>query len=431
MGTQMGIQVEFQTEASALKAKIDIPQQGAKGLDLKNVRFEPPKVHFELASPMAPVTFEGELKNGEIAGTFAQGNATGSFSLKRSSEKPAAVEPLPYKEEEVKFVNGSVSLAGTLTLPANGKTSPAVVLITGSGAQNRDEEIFGFKPFRLIADHLTRNGIAVLRYDDRGVGGSTGSVSDSTTQDFAGDVLAAVQLLVARPDIDPKHIGLLGHSEGGIVAPIAASRSKDIAFIILMSGTAVTGEKIMLAQGEAIAKAAGAPAEDLQKQADLQKRIFQCVRSAKGWEELRAYMTKLGMDQIAEMPEEQRKKIPDPQAVIAKTIDAQLKPTQSTWFKYFLDFDPAGYLEKVRCPVLATFGELDLQVPTEMNRQAMVAAFEKGGNKDYTIQIFPKANHLYLSAGSGSPAEYATLKKEFVPGFLDFLTKWIRAKSAL
>jgi pimeloyl-ACP methyl ester carboxylesterase len=432
MGMRLGMRVDFKTGASGLTATIDIPEQRATGLSLKNVRFDAPKVHFELPAGPGLAVFDGELKNEEISGTFTQGPATGTFSLKRGTstpEKPVPEEPVPYKQEEISFSNGQVSLAGTLTLPPQGGSHSAVVMITGSGPQNRDEELFGFKPFRVIADHLTRNGIAVLRYDDRGVGGSTGSTAQSTTEDFAADVLAAVQLLKSRPDIDAKHIGLCGHSEGGIVAPIAAARSSDIAFIILMSGSAVTGERILLAQGEAIARAEGAKEEDLRKQADHQKRIFKAVREGRGWDELRTDMRREGLAQIDKLPAAQRDTISDPGAYIDKVVDGQLKMPQSPWFKYFLDFDPASVLEKVRCPVLAVYGELDLQVPATMNQTALVAALSKSGNKDYTVKVFSKANHLYQEAVTGSPKEYPGLKKEFVPGFLDLLTHWIQEKA--
>jgi uncharacterized protein len=434
MGAQLGIRVDFKTDQEGLKATIDIPQQGAKGLVLKDFRFDSPKVHFELPAGPTIAIFDGELKGNEISGSFTQGPASGTFSLKRGAatkEALPAEEPVPYKQEEVRFTNSNITLSGTLTLPPSGGPHPAVVMITGSGPQNRDEELFGFRPFRLIADHLTRNGIAVLRYDDRGVGGSTGNTMQSTTQDFAEDVLAAVQLLKSRPDVDSKHIGLCGHSEGGVVAPIAASRSSDVAFIILMSGMGVTGERILLSQGEAIARVEGASVEGLQERAEWQKRIFKVVRDGKGWEELRMDMRRDVLAKVEKMTPEQKKTIPDPKIYAEAATEGQLQMPRSPWFKYFLDFDPAPYLEKVRCPVLAMFGELDLQVPAEENKQAIAAALEKGGNKDYTVHVFPKANHLYITAGTGSPKEYPTLKKEFVPGFLDFVTRWIRTKTGL
>jgi hypothetical protein len=193
----------------------------------------------------------------------------------------------------------------------------------------------------------------------------------------------------------------------------------------------VTGEKILLSQGEAIARVEGASVEDLQERAEWQKRIFKVVRDGKGWEELRMDMRRDVLAQVEKLPPEQKKTIPDPKVYADAATEAQLQMPRSPWFKYFLDFDPSPYLEKVRCPVLALFGELDLQVPAEENKQAIAAALEKGGNKDYTMHVFPKANHLYIGAGTGSPKEYPMLKKEFVPGFLDFVTRWIRVKTGL
>ncbi len=434
MGQDLGIKVDFRSDATGLKASIDIPMQGAIGLPLTNVKFETPKVHFELPAGPGLAVFDGEMKGDQISGSFSQSGMTGTFQLKRAQAAPEAAGPrptLPYKEEEVAFKNGDVTLAGTLTLPASQAPVPAVVLITGSGPQNRDEEIFGFKPFRLIADHLGRNGVAVLRYDDRGVGASTGSINEGTTEDFAKDALAGVAFLKTRPAIDPKRIGLCGHSEGGVVAPIAAARSNDVAFIVLIAGMGVTGEKILFAQGEAIARADGAPDEAIRKQIEFQKRTFEAVRTGKGWDELRADLQKQARAQVEKMPEAQRKAITDVDQYVNMMVNAQLAMPRSAWFKYFLDYDPATSLEKVHCPVLALFGEHDLQVPAEMNAKAISEALARAGNKDVTIKIIPKANHLFEEAVTGSPSEYDSLAKEFVPGFLDTLTSWIRQKNGL
>jgi hypothetical protein len=359
-----------------------------------------------------------------MSGTFAQGPAKGTFEMKRGAT-PRPEAPPPYRQEEVTVQAGTVILAGTLTAPATPGAHPAVVLITGSGPQNRDEELFGVKPFKTIADHLTRAGISVLRCDDRGVGGSTGSVPKSTTADFADDVLAQVRYLEARPDIDKAHIGLLGHNEGGLVAPMAAVKSQSVAFIVLMSGPAVTGEQIMLAQAELIAAAERVPEEQVRANAGLQRLMFAAVRSGTGWEAVTEAGERLAMSAIARLPEEQRKAIGDPQAAARQQIAAQVASVRSPWFKFFLDYDPAPTLGKVQVPVLAIFGEKDLQVPAEVNRRAMEEVFARSGHKDHRIVVMPGANHLYQQASTGSVSEYATLKKEFIPGFLDLLATWI------
>ena len=434
MGTDLGFGVDFATSKEGLAATIDIPQQGAAGLKLTGVRHEAPKVHFELPAGPGLAVFDGELKDGEISGSFLQAGIAGTFHLKRGQSAKTAPPPeptVPYAQEEVRFKNGDVTIAGTLTLPPSGGPHPAVVMITGSGAQNRDEEILGFKPFRLIADHLTRGGIAVLRTDDRGVGGSTGASDRVTTEDFVGDVLAAIAFLKSRSEIDPKRIGLCGHSEGGIVAPMAASRAKDIAFVVLMSGSAVTGEKILLAQAELIARAGGASEAFVRKEAEMQQGIFKAARTGQGWDELTVEIRKEVLAKIERMPPAQRKGIPDPARFADSYVEGQLKAAKSPWLKFFLDYDPATALEKVQCPVLALFGEKDLQVPAEMNKVALVRALEKGGNKDHTVEVVAGANHLYQTAVTGSPVEHASLKKEFAPAFLDLIAKWIRERTGL
>jgi len=424
MGQELGITVVFSGEGPSLAASIDIPQQGAKGIALRNVRADAGKAHFELPAGPGLAIFDGDIKGSVISGTFEQGPAKGTFAISRAAA-PAPEPPPPYKQEEVTIQAGAVTLAGTLTIPPAGGPHPAVVLITGSGPQNRDEELFGFKPFKIIADHLTRAGIAVLRCDDRGVGGSTGSTAKSTSADFADDVLAEVQYLKARPGIDKAHIGLLGHSEGGIVAPMAAAKSSDIAFIVLMSGPALTGEKIMLAQGDLIGKAEHVPEEQIQANAALQRQMFAAVRSGTGWEAVTEAGEKLALTAIARLPEAQQKAMGDPQAVARQQIAAQVAAVRTPWFKYFLDYDPAPTLAKVTVPVLAIFGEKDLQVPAAPNREAMEELFAKSGNKDHRIAVIPGANHLYQLAKTGSVSEYGALKKEFVPGFLDLLSTWI------
>ncbi|MCH8255340.1 MAG: alpha/beta fold hydrolase [Gemmatimonadetes bacterium] len=383
----------------------------------------------ELPAGPGLAVFDGRQVGDSIGGAFTQAGLGGTFFLKRSSQAAAMPkeppEPLPYAEEEVTFHNADITLAGTLTLPESGAPHPAVVMITGSGPQNRDEELFGFKPFHLIADHLTRNGIAVLRFDDRGVGGSTGSVSEATTEDFARDVLAAVDFLKNRSDIDPERIGLIGHSEGGIVAPLASSMSDDVAFMVLMAGTSVSGAEILIEQGALIMRASGATEADMEKQIAFQKRTFEAIRSGDGWDELAADLETRLRESIAEMPDSQRNAITDVDAYIDAQIQAQLTALQTPWLRYFLDYDPAVTLRTIDTPILALFGELDLQVPPAQNRGPLEQALRDGNHPDYTVRVLPRANHLFITATTGSPTEYATLEKVFVPEFLPLITEWI------
>jgi pimeloyl-ACP methyl ester carboxylesterase len=432
MGQVLTIAVHLESGAAGLSAKIDIPQQGAHGLPLSNVRYEPPHVHFELPAGPGLAVFDGQARGDSIAGDFTQAGMTGTFALARGAASPPASlpesEPPPYVEEEVTFAHGAITLAGTLTMPRTGGPHPAVVMITGSGPQNRDEEIFGFRPFRIIADHLTRNGIAVLRYDDRGVGGSTGSVSQATTQEFAEDALAGVELLTQRAEIDSRRIGLVGHSEGGIVAPLAATISDDVAFLVLLAGTAVTGEAILYAQGELINRAAGASDAAVERQRRFQRLSFDVVRADSGWDQLEAELRRQTREAVDSMTPQERAAIADLDAFLDTRVNAAIQSIKSPWFRYFLDYDPVPALRKVRVPVLAVFGEFDLQVPPSVNQEPMAQALEEAGNRDYTIRVLPKANHLFLSTETGSPSEYATMEKSFVPGFLDLMTQWIQKR---
>jgi pimeloyl-ACP methyl ester carboxylesterase len=425
MGQELGIVVVFTGEGAATKATIDIPQQGAKGLGLANVRVNGQLVHFELPAGPGLAVFDGVARGDQVSGTFEQAGMKGTFEMRKGSA--AAEPPPPYRQEDVTIVNGGLTLAGTLTMPRGAGPFPAVVLITGSGAQNRDEEVFGFKVFKLVADRLTRAGLAVLRCDDRGVGGSTGSVPDSTSADFAEDVLAEVKFLKARPEIDTARIGLLGHSEGGLIAPMVATRSSDIAFIVLMSGPAQTGETIMLEQAELIGRAEGRTPEQIKANARMQQMLFTAARTTAGWDQARDAIRAEARSSIARLPEDQRKAIPDVERVISAQADSQVAFTRSRWFRFFLDYDPAPTLARVTCPVLAIFGERDLQVPTDANRAIMESIAKKSANPDWTIKVIPGANHLYQAATTGSASEYMRLKKEFAPGFLDTVVTWLAA----
>lgn len=433
MGTELGIDVKFKTETDSIKGTIDIPEQNAKDLRLVHISFNSPKVYFELPAGTIAV-FDGELQGDTITGKFLQSGMEGKFNLKKTSEKTEIVIPnkeekpevLPYNSEEVTFTNGDITFAGTLTTPKTEGKHPAVVMITGSGPQNRDEELVGFKPFKIIADYLTRNGIAVLRYDDRGVGGSTGkNVSEYTSEDFAGDVLEAVKFLKTRSDINPEQIGLIGHSEGGIVAPISASKSKDVAFIILIAGTGVKGIDILKEQTSLIMKANDAKEEEIKETTEMFEKVYKVIESNGDWSELHKEFEKSILKSYDEMTEKQKKTITDKKEYAKSMADLQIKQMQSIWMKYFIVYNPAPTLEKVTCPVLMLFGELDLQVPPAQNREPMEKALEKAGNKDFKTVVLPKANHLFQSATTGSPNEYAKLPKEFVPGFLDEMKDWI------
>ena len=340
----------------------------------------------------------------------------------QGAQAPAAAD------EDVSFTNGDVNLAATLSVPPGRGPFPAVVLLSGSGPQNRDSEILGFKPFKLIGEHLSAAGIAVLRYDDRGVGGSTGSIPESTTDDFSGDALAAVRFLGSRPEIRKSHIGLVGHSEGALMAAIAASKTKDVAFIAWLAGSGVRGDAVLRQQAGDLARAAGANAETVDRTLAAHQQLLAAVGNGADDEELARLTRTLAREQLGALPEAQRNAIPNIDAAIDAMLPAQTAAMRSRWFRSFIFFDPASALEKVTCPVFAAFGGRDIQVPPALNRPPVEAALRRAGNRQVTVKVYSEANHLFQQAVTGHPSEYASLPKMFVAGLLDDLAAWIAAR---
>jgi uncharacterized protein len=339
-------------------------------------------------------------------------------------------EDLPYVAEKVTFKNGDVTLAGTLTLPEGGGMFPAVILISGSGQQDRDESLAplaAIKPFRLIADHLTRSGIAVLRYDDRGVGGSTGDPSTATSADFAGDAASAIDYLLTRADINPEQIGILGHSEGGTIAAMLGADNPNVAFIVSLAGTAVPGSDIIMEQNALILQANGATEETILTQTALMAQTHELVL-ADDAEALRTLIYETALEQIEALPEDERKALGDIESYAGTLADQQTTMLMSPWYRFFLDYDPGEDWAKVTVPVLGIFGELDLQVPAEQNAPMLEAALDEAGNADYEIVTIPAVNHLFQTATTGSPNEYGTLEQTFGPDLLPLITDWLLAR---
>lgn len=437
MGSKLDISTKFWSEGGLNKGTIDIPQQKQTGLALTGVTFTNPKIYFELSSPQGTAAFDGFYYGDSIAGTFKQAGVGGKFILTlipKQVEPPVVINPddLPYISEEISFTNDGNVFAGTLTYPRENTSGvqgfPAIILISGSGPQDRNEEILGFRLFEVIADHLSRNGIAVLRYDDRGIGGTTGkSVNESTTADFAGDVAAAVNYLKLRGDMHT--IGLLGHSEGGVVAPITANMSNDVQFVILMAGTGVKGIDIIREQSKLIMKADKSTDEEIDGYTKLLDAVYDAVKSNKPLDAVKEEIKQSIIDNFEDLPKEQRKNITNPTQYANDVAEMTIAQFNSPWMRYFLNYDPAPALEKLKQPALLLFGAKDLQVPPKQNEKPMVNALKKAGNQEYEVVIYPTANHLFQDAVTGSPSEYATLKKEFVSGFLEKITEYIKVKA--
>lgn len=403
-------------------AVMDVPMQGAKDIQCKVINVE--KDSLTLSVPMIMGKFSGGFINDTtIQGEWKQSGMTFPLTLSKTSiltelKRPQTPQkPFPYNEEEVIYYNKTarIKLAGTLTFPKNGENLPAVILITGSGAQDRDETIFEHKPFLVISDFLTRNGIAVLRVDDRGVGGSEGKTSQATSEDFAYDVLAGVEFLKTRKEINPEKIGLIGHSEGGLIAPIVATKSTDVAFVVLLAGPGIVGEQILYDQGKLINIAAGLTEEQVMQNQKLQEAIFKIIKteadSVKRIDRLQRTFTS---GQYFMMTDDQK-----------TAIDNKIKTVDNKWFKFFLQYDPFPALVKLKCPVLALNGEKDLQVPPVENLAAIEKALTMGENKNFRIMKIPGANHLFQTCNTGAIEEYAQIEETISPQVLDILLDWI------
>ena len=332
-----------------------------------------------------------------------------------------------YREEEVSFQNGEVSLAGTLSFPAkNDKKHRAIILVSGSGPQNRDSEVVGFKPFKLLADFFNSEGYAVLRYDDRGVGKSAGkSVGESTTEELAEDARQAFLFLQSRKDIDARRIGLLGHSEGGVVVPIVAAREK-VSFIILMAGFGVKGVDLTNAQQAAILRSSGMSEEFVKASNDMNREVMRKLSDDQVTEDqLRDFVKAETLKLLPLLPENIQAQIPDKEMYAVMAANQAVAQMKSPWIRFYMSYDPLPVLAQVTCPVLMLFGELDTQVLPSQNSDLMKNALLKAGNKDVTAVTIPKANHLFQEATTGNPAEYATLKKEFSPELNKTLKEWL------
>ncbi len=343
-------------------------------------------------------------------------------------------EPLPYRVEDVTFDNGDITLAGTLTLPEGAGPHPAIILMTGSGAQTRDEQVApGFPIFRLIADYLTRQGIAVLRYDDRGTGESGGDYSAATVFDLASDGKAAVAYASSRPEIDPDQVGVLGHSEGGLYAAIlGADPDSGVAFIISMAGPGVPLSAVLVRQNELIMRAAGSSEEVIALQLEFLDAAIPLI-IARDWDAVDQLVVETTLAQLATVSDEDLAAagITDREAYAQQQADNFRANYANEWFATGLEYDPAPDWAQTTVPVLAVFGELDLQVDPLQNAEPLETAVRSGGNEDVTVVILDGANHLFQQAETGAIQEYAVLPPEFVPDFLPTLSDWLLARVTL
>jgi alpha/beta superfamily hydrolase len=414
-------------DKDSLAATLDSPDQGAKGIPLGRVILNEDKLTIQ--APLLFGEYKGVIKNDTIIdGTWTQRGQLLQLNIKKlktvfSINRPQEPKtPFPYTSEDVTFPNKkfNIYLAGTLTIPEGKGPFPAVILITGSGPQNRDEAIMGHKPFLVISDWLTRNGVAVLRYDDRGVGKSQGNYAESTSADLATDAEAAYYFLKNNKIINPKAIGLMGHSEGGLIAPIVASSNPDVAFIVSLAGPGVTGEQILIRQKEELSKLSGVSESSIKESVATNKKLFSVLKKEK--DNMKAEV------KIMAIYKESLQKL-KPSKEETDQAMAQLKVTFGastyTWYRYFITTDAATFWKKVKCPVLALNGDKDIQVSANENLPAIEEAVRSSGNSAVKTIKLPGLNHLFQHCKTGLPSEYGQIEETFSPEVLKIISDWI------
>ena len=424
------IVVKFnQNEDGTFAGTMDSPDQGTKDIPLNDIEMTNDSLTFKLNAANAAYAGKIEPDKSSINGTWTQRGA--AFDLKLSKvEKVTEVkrpqtpqQPFPYTIQDISFKNNSanIELGGTVTSPSAEGKYPAVVLVTGSGAQDRDETLFEHKPFWVIADYLTRHGIVVLRYDDRGVGKSTGIFSSSTSIDFATDAISGVEYLKTRKDVDVKKIGIIGHSEGGLIAPMAAQSSSDVSFIVLLAGPGVKGSDLLLTQVKDIMKVNGTPEDELEKNIYESKTIYDLIinnpDSLTAFNKLHEFYN----EELAKLSDEEKKKPENSKESFDRNVSTLLSP----WFRFFLRYDPQPALENTTIPVLALNGDKDLQVSSKVNLPAIESALKTAGNKNYKTVELPGLNHLFQHTKTGAVSEYGTIEESFSPEALKIMGDWI------
>jgi pimeloyl-ACP methyl ester carboxylesterase len=434
-----GMKLEFSVVLANGGGTISIPMQGAKDLPLTDVTTGE-AMGFTLALGNANAnavwsfkaapdgkTAEGTLKQmgQEFKSTLKRLGASESAKAMNRPQEPAP--PFPYASEEVtiKVERGGHTLAGTFTKPEGKGPFPAVILVSGSGPQDRDEQLLGHKPFLVLADHLTRAGVAVLRYDDRGVGKSTGDFQAATSDDFADDAQAAITFLAARGEVDAKRVGIVGHSEGGLIAPIVAARSEVPRFIVLLAGPGMPSVDLLALQGRLIAEASGVAPDAAKRNAEQSEKILAMVAAGKPDEEIKQALRGALEAEFAVNPETKDTPEAERASKIDQLTDQQWAAIGSPWMRRFLAMDPREALRKVKVPVLALNGERDLQVPPKENLAGIAAALKEAGNAAVTTLELPGLNHLFQTSKTGAPSEYATIEETFAPAALDAVTAWI------
>ncbi len=438
MQTKIGpLDVYFEIESASAGpapylARVTIPAQKVRAMPVQEVRFAAPDLILDMSS--YGIVFEGRMAadSESIEGVFRVGPDSMPLILRRSAGVPEMgrpqepKKPYPYEEVEVRFPNreAGINLSGILTIPAGPGPFPGAVLVSGSGPQDRDSTIAGHRPFLVWADALTRQGIAVLRYDDRGVGKSEGDFHRATTVDFASDARAALEFLKLQGLVDGRRIGFIGHSEGGLIGPMVAARNRDVAFLVLLAGTGIRGDQLAIMQTEAVSRSRGAGPEAIRKEARMYEKMFRVIETGETAQAAEADLKRTIAETLAGMSDSEKKELNISQDSLLTDLQGIL--ADYAWNRFFLGYDPATALRKVRCPVLALAGDKDTQVPADVNLAAIDQALKEAGNKRYITKKLAGLNHLFQTAQTGHPREYSKIDETISPEVIRIVGDWIR-----
>jgi len=434
-GAKLRINFHVKEAGSDFITTMDSPDQGAKGILTDKTTIQGKEISIEAGKLRLVYKATYDAESNELKGTFTQGPGSIPLNLSRSEKsnekisvkRPQEPTDFPYQQEEVTFKNigAGNELSGTLTLPKEGKVSKIVIMISGSGPQDRNEEVVQFKhkPFLVWSDYLTRKGIAVLRYDDRGVGKSTGKFSGATSADFADDVQAAIQYIKSRPDLKSLKIGLIGHSEGGMIAPMVASKNTAVKFIVLLAGPGIPISELMVEQGRNQMILSGLSDSAIVANSAINHEVYS---AAVQYRNLKAADFKSKLDSVFFQVFRKNGNHTVSETVLSERVKSTSQQLNDPWFRYFLAFNPQDYLVKVKCPVLAINGTLDMQVSSESNLKGIRESLSKGGNKNFEIFPIKNLNHLLQLSKTGSLAEYAQIEETINPQALEKVTSWIK-----
>lgn len=411
--------------------KVDIPVQNARGIPMNAVRFDAPDLVLDISS--FGIVYEGKVAGdlSNIMGKLKIGDEILPLALKRSAGVPESRrpqeprKPYPYGEIEVTFTNpeANITLSGTLTLPVGPGPFPAAILISGSGPQDRDSTLAGHRTFLVLSDYLTRRGIAVLRYDDRGVMKSEGDFHQATTADFATDAQAAWAFLHSHPRIDGHRIGLVGHSEGALIGTMVAAQNPKVAFLVLLAGTGIPGERLARMQSQEISRSRGAGEEAILKETRMNEKLFQVFKTQENSQLAEEEMRQIIAASLAEMSDSEKRELNVSAQSLVRDIKGYL--ADYPWARFFMTYDPATDLRKVQCAVLALNGDKDTQVPADVNLAGIEQALNEAGNTLYEIKKLSGLNHLFQTAQTGHPREYGKIDETIAPSVLELISGWI------